>query len=290
MKKSSDEAGTKKKIIGIIGGTGQMGQWFKRLFEGEGYPVLVSGRSTPLSFEDCAKKSDVVIITIPIDKTVDIIRRIGPLVKKEGLLMDLTSIKKEPVEAMLQHSSSAVIGTHPMFGPKIKSFKNQTIVLCPARPNSYLPWLMAILEKHQALVKISTPEEHDHIMSIVQGITHFTSIVVCHSLKDLGVPIPVTEEFSSPMYRVFMDMMGRIMSHDPNLYADIEIMNPANPHALRIFLKNAEQLLKTIEAKDKNSFNSFFKEASDYLGDFKYEAEHYSTMLIHYLVERGKKL
>ncbi|MBI2140071.1 prephenate dehydrogenase/arogenate dehydrogenase family protein [Candidatus Woesearchaeota archaeon] len=285
----SSNSAAAPKVIGIIGGMGQMGQWFKRFFEKEGYEVLAASRTTALSCEDCAKKSDVVIITIPIDQTVAMIKRIGPLIKEEGLLMDLTSIKQAPVQAMLESSRCAVIGTHPMFGPKIRSFKNQTIVLCPARPGNFLPWLSGILGKHKALIKIATPEQHDKAMTIVQGITHFSSIAMCHSLRELGVPINETEDYSSPMYRVFMDMVGRIMSHDSNLYADIEMLNPLNPEALRKFISNAQQLLHIIESKDKGAFNNYFREASDYLGDFKFEAEYYSTMLIHYLVDRGKR-
>ncbi|MBM3222846.1 MAG: hypothetical protein FJZ47_03450, partial [Candidatus Tectomicrobia bacterium] len=41
------------KTIGILGGTGQMGHWFQRFFSAAGYTVLLSGRRTPVTYEQC---------------------------------------------------------------------------------------------------------------------------------------------------------------------------------------------------------------------------------------------
>ena len=146
-----------KVTIGIIGGTGGMGQFFKRLFEQNNCKVLIASRSTELSVEDCVSQSDVVVITVPIKSTVDVIKKIGPLVKEESLLIDLTSIKIAPVEAMLNHSKCEVIGTHPVFGPGVGSIKGQSIVLCPARGKKWLPWLKDLLDKNGAKIKVATP-------------------------------------------------------------------------------------------------------------------------------------
>jgi len=41
------------KTIGIIGGTGAMGQWLQRTLARAGYDVLVAGRNTDLTYEEC---------------------------------------------------------------------------------------------------------------------------------------------------------------------------------------------------------------------------------------------
>ena len=41
-----------------------------------------------------------------------------------ALIMDLTSLKKEPVEAMLKYSEAEVIGIHPLFGPRERSLRS----------------------------------------------------------------------------------------------------------------------------------------------------------------------
>ncbi len=58
---------------GIIGGTGKMGQLFVPVFGRAGYEVLVAGRSTPLTSEDLARLCDLVIVSVPIRDTVQVI-------------------------------------------------------------------------------------------------------------------------------------------------------------------------------------------------------------------------
>ena len=90
------------------------------------------------------------------------------------------------------------------------------------------------------------------MMAIIQGMMHFSSISICHAIKELGVGIDETQQFSSPIYKLRMDMVGRILNQDPKLYADIEILNPATINALKAYLKNANQLLSIIEKKDSS--------------------------------------
>ncbi|MCK5283895.1 MAG: prephenate dehydrogenase/arogenate dehydrogenase family protein [Nanoarchaeota archaeon] len=278
-----------KPVIGIIGGTGLMGQWFKRFFENHGYKVLIASRRTELSIEECTKKSDVVIVSVPIGITVDVIKKVGPLVKKGGLLMDLTSMKKEQVKAMLGNSGCEVIGTHPVFGPGVESLLNQTIVLCPARGEKWLDWLKKEFLKGGAKLKIASPDEHDKMMSVIQGVMHFSSITISHVLKELDIDIMESQEYSSPIYRLRMDMVGRILNQDPRLYSEIEINNPETPKTLNVYLKTCERLYDIIKEKDTKAFIDYFKEAADYLGDFKEEAEKYSDYLIGKIVHKKKK-
>ena len=62
---------------------------------------------------------DVIVVSVPIAATAGVIAEVGPLMKKGQLLMDLTSLKKEPVALMLKHSEADVVGCHPLFGPSI---------------------------------------------------------------------------------------------------------------------------------------------------------------------------
>ena len=277
-----------KPTIGIIGGTGQMGQWFKKFFEKNKCKVLIASRKTKLTPKECAPKCDVVVISVPIDATIKVIKEVAPFVREDSLLIDLTSLKKEPVEAMLKHSKSAVIGTHPVFGPSVETIRNQTVVLCPSRPRQWLSWLRNIFEKNNALVRITTPEKHDKMMSIIQGITHFSTICVAHTLKKLGIDIEESLHYTSPIYKLRMDMVGRLLNQDPGLYADIEMLNPENKKAMEEYIRSTRELIGIIKRKDREEFIKFFKEGADFLGDFKKEATEYSDYLIEQLVKKGR--
>lgn len=274
----------KNPIIGIIGGTGLMGQWFKRYFESLGYTVLIASRKTELKVEDCAKNCDVVIISVPIDVTCEVIKQIGHLVRKDGLLMDFTSLKAEPVKAMLKFSQCSVLGVHPMFGPGVEKLHNQKVVVCPARGEKWEKWFIELMKKGKAKIKVTTPAEHDKMMSVIQGVMHFTSITMSHVLKELKIDIFESQDFSSPIYKLRMDMVGRILNQDARLYADIEILNPKTIKALSTYLKTSKRLYKIIQKKDTLAFMDYFNEAGNYLGDFKQEATLYSDYVINKLV------
>lgn len=264
-----------------------MGQWFKNFFEKNHCEVLIASRKTKLKPKEITPNCDIVIITVPISATLNVIKEIGPLVREDALLMDLTSLKSEQVEAMLKHSKAAVIGTHPVFGPSVSSIKNQTVVLCPARPKKWLPWLKEILEKNKALIRITTPEKHDKMMSIIQGITHFSTISLAHTLMKLGISVEESLHYTSPIYKLRMDVVGRLLNQDPKLYADIEMQNPENKKAMEEYIRSTRELLGIVKRKDKEEFIKFFKEGSDFLGDFKKEATEYSDYIIEQLVKKG---
>ena len=278
----------KSLTVGIVGGTGQMGALFKKNFKGSGCRVLVSSRKTSLKPEDCAKKSDVIIISVPISSTIEVIKKVAPKIKKNSLLMDMTSLKEEPVKAMLKYSNCDVIGMHPLFGPNIKSLKKQTIILCPARTKTgkWLKWIKGILVKNGAILKITTPKKHDEMMSIIQGLTHFSALNVAHTIGSLRVGVNNSLEYTSPIYKLRMVMVARILNQDPNLYADIEIANPQNKKAIRAYINSAKKLEKIIETKNRKEFLKYFRECSKSFGDFKNEAERTSDYLIEKMVEK----
>jgi prephenate dehydrogenase len=277
-----------KITVGIIGGTGNMGQWFKEFFEKNKCKVLISSRKTKLKPEECAAKCDVVIISVPIGSTSKVISEVAPFVREDALLIDLTSLKKGPVESMMKYSKSAVIGTHPVFGPSVKTINNQTVVLCPARPKKWLDWLKNIFEKNGALVRVTTPEKHDKMMSVIQGVTHFSTICIANTLKRLDIDVRESLHYTSPIYKLRMDIVGRLLNQDPGLYADIEMLNPANKKAMEEYINSTRELIGIIKRKDKSEFIKFFKEGSDFLGDFKEEATEYSDYLIEQLVKKGR--
>lgn len=277
-----------KITIGIIGGTGQMGQLFKRFFEKNNCKVLISSRRTKLKPEDCARQSDVVLVSVPIEDTISIIKKISPCINSDSLLIDTTSIKEEPVDAMLRHAKCEVIGMHPVFGPNVSSLQDQTIVLCPARTKKWLKWIVDIFEKNNARVKITTPQKHDEMMSVIQGLNHFSTLSVAHAMKNLRISIEESLAYTSPIYKLRMAMVGRILNQNPNLYANIEIMNKKNVKVLEAYIDSAKKLQKIIEAKNTEEFVRYFNECAEFFGSFKKEAEELSDYLIEQMVKKSK--
>ncbi len=271
-------------VIGIIGGKGNMGQLFKKLFEKKGHKTLIASRSTSLSMKECAKKSDILILSVPISGCERVIKDLAPLVGKHGLLMDLISIKQKPFELMKQHAHCQVIGAHPVFGPHLKTLKNQVVVLCPSEKNS--PWLSFIttfLKKEGALVTLSTPLFHDQMMSVVQGLIHFTAINLIGTLASLGIDQNQIKTFSSPLYKIQIDLATRILAQDPSLYASISMKNKFVGPVLKEYLRVQKKLFRSIHQKNEKQFIQTFEQAADYLAHTKTPALKRIDKLIEFL-------
>lgn len=271
---------------GIIGGTGKMGKLFAPVFARAGYDVLTSGRSTDLSAEDLAEQCDIVIVSVPIRTTVRVIRKIAPLMKEGQLLCDFTSLKTKPIEAMLA-SKADVVGLHPMFGPTVSSLKNQTIIVCPARVDDRkLSDLVAIFRSEGARCTIATPEEHDRMMAVVQGLTHYVTLCMAESIRKLSIDIGATEEFTSPVYQIELSLIGRLLSQDPELYADILEENPYVPEVLAACRESAADLEAIVRRRDAPGFRAFFEENSRHLGAYCRKGQETTDMLIDCMVNR----
>ena len=268
--------------IGIIGGTGGMGSLFSNVFTSMGHSVTVASRHTAVTPEDCAANNDIVIVTVPIKNTIDVIRQIAPLVKQDSLLMDFTSLKKREVDAMLENSCCEVIGCHPVFGPSVADLYNQVIVLTPARGEKWLSEITAIFKTAGALIEISTPEKHDEVMAIVQGLIHFTAITLVNTMRKMNAVPEEIDKFASPVYRMRVDFAERILNQNPELYADIAISNPKVPAILETYIETSRELFESVIKKNRESFIEQFKLASDYLGDTKVDAEKRTDRIIEF--------
>ena len=236
--------------VAIIGGSGQMGQWFQRLFISQGLEVLVADLKTPQTPQEVASQADVVIISVPIPQVKKVVREVAPHLRPDAALMDFTSVKQVPLATMLDHFPGEVVGTHPLFGPGEQSINGLTMVLCPGRGERWFNWLKDLLENAGARVKVTTATEHDRIMSVVQGLAHFTLIALGRAIRELGVPLQDLEDFSTPTFATLHGLARRLFSQDPKLYACIQLANPANRPALRALEDSVADILYFIQRQN----------------------------------------
>jgi len=273
-------------LAGIIGGTGQMGRFFAEVFRAAGWEVVVSGTKTALTNPDVAEMADLGMVSVPIRATVDVIREVAPLLSEEQVFCDLTSLKAEPVRAMLE-SRAVVIGLHPMFGPGAVSLRGQTIVATPARcrPET-LEGLLSIFRDQGAAITLSTPEDHDRMMAVIQGLTHFGTLAKAEAIRRTGADVGETLAFTSPVYRIEMGFVGRLLAQDAGLYGDILQMNPAVPEVLAVFEEAVRTLREIVESGDDGRFGAFFAANAGHYASFLRAATEETDDLINHVVGR----
>jgi prephenate dehydrogenase len=254
--------------VGIIGGTGKMGQFFRGVFERGGYDVLCSGRHTDVTARQIAGECDIVMVAVPIHATVPVIDGIAPLLTSSQLLCDLTSLKVEPVKAMLR-SPAQVAGFHPMFGPTVSSLHKQTIIATPVRcEKETVQPLLDLFRGEGAVITLTTPEEHDRMMAVVQGLMHFVTLSMAETMRRIGTSPRETLAFMSPVYRIEMGLIGRLLAQDARLYGDMLQMNPYVKEVLRACEESVHTLRETIESGDEKGFIRTFGENAANFGDY----------------------
>jgi prephenate dehydrogenase len=250
--------------IGIVGGHGKMGRWFHRYFEELGYRVSVADLDTEIMAEDLAPRCDVLLVAVPLQHTVEVVRNIGHLVRDDALLMDIASIKSEVLRTMLEVSSSSVIGTHPLFGPGEPNITGQTVALCPGRGRKWQDWLNNLLLESGAQVEVVEPEVHDFYMAVVQGLTHFSTLVLGLTIDSLGMDLKSLKRFATPAFHRRLMEISHLLDQDADLYAAMPMLNSTYGVFFREFERIIFELKRVIAKKDVEEFMRLFDEARDH--------------------------
>lgn len=269
-----------KNTIGIIGGQGSMGRYFAKLFKSAGIKVLISDIDTKLTNEDLIRKSDIVIFSVPLHLSIEIIKKYSKFLREDQLVCDFTSLKSQQVKTMLK-SKAQVIGMHPMFGPT-SSTKDQVILYSPARTNLEKEFVKFMKIFGFVLEKID-PKKHDKLMSIIQVLIHFKAIVLGKALENLKVDIKETLRISSPVYEMELGMIGRIFAQDAKLYGAIEMMNPETGKVMKILEESFDLYKNIVSKKDLNKFCKEFGKTSNFMGEYCKEALDKTSKLFKHL-------
>lgn len=257
------------RTIGIIGGTGQMGGWFQQFFGAAGYTVLLSGRRTPLTYEQCIAQADVVIINVPIRHTVEVIQAVGGFFRPGQLIADNTSIKTQPVAAMLEAVPPGVevLGMHTVFGPAVENLRQQNVIFTRTAASGELAQEFEnIFYKYGAKITYTTPDNHDKQMAFHQNLEHFTKIILAQILRrHFGDPAEM-DSYSSPNSRASLATMGRILNADPELYGEIQAYNLQGPALIQAYLEAAQTLGQAISRGDFAAFTESMQTSAQALG------------------------
>ena len=264
-----------KKVV-VVGGRGQLGSVFVDLFQRSGYQVDTLGSKDWENSESILTNASLVIVSVPIKSTNQIIQQLSHL-PEDCILADLTSIKASPLAEMLKVHAGPVVGLHPMFGPDVTGLIKQTIINCDGRYPEKYQWLLQQFEVWGAQIYPVQAKDHDSTMSMVQVMRHFSTIAYGYHLMSEGADIEKLVAMSSPIYRLELIMVGRLFAQDPNLYADIIFSNKDNVDMMKRFAHRFLDLLDSVKLDDKETFIDNFKQVShwfgDYAGDFLAESK-----------------
>lgn len=264
-------------VIGIIGGRGKTGCQFARIFRKIGFKVVVSDLKTKLTNQELIEKSDVIVFSVPLHLSEKIIQQEVRNVREGQVVLDVSSLKERQVKSM-NAGKGETIGMHPLFGPSHKDFKGLSMVLCPGNCKKVtLNKFKKMFEAMGMKISVMKPSEHDKLMAVVQVIPHLKTILAGELLREFGMSPKVPYEVSTPVYKLELDIIGRIFSQDGELYNSIIV---GNPYSKRL-MKALSRIVKKYEGGDLKTLNKRFDKVKDFLGDFSQEAFSDSERIIN---------
>ncbi len=252
-----------KPRLGIVGGKGRMGRWFKRLFERSGYEVLIADLGTPLSNRDLAKRCDIVFVSVPMPVFGKVVEEIGPLLSPKQGLIDFCSLKKIQNEIMLAHTQAEVVAAHPLFGPGEKDLVGQKVAMWPSRGNSWFSWFKDFVETSGGKAVVVSPEEHDQAMAIIQVINHFMLLALGKLIEECGISLEHLKDLATPSFERQLDIVARFADQDPFLYGAIQFDNPEGEAVRQAYLKYIQKLEEIARKKDMKAFVELFLEVQN---------------------------
>jgi len=270
----------------IVGGRGSMGRFLSRWFLQSGYEVRILDRDDWNNVQRLTCEIDLCMLAVPIDITSAVAERIAPYLSAQCILADITSLKQDPMKAMLRHHPGPVMGFHPLYGPATTTMDRQIVVVCPGRDPQAGQWLLEQLAVWGNVLVETSPEEHDEVMGIVQALRHFATFAFGQFLHSRKVPVSRTLELSSPIYRLELVMVGRLFAQDPSLYAEIVFASPERLELLSDYVRSLQQNLDFIQRGDKSEFMRRFREIAAWFGSFGEQAMRESTFVVDKLVHR----
>ena len=271
--------------ITIIGATRGLGKWIANYLKKFNYNITITSRNPKegkiiadkiqVDYSnnniEAIKNANIIIFAVPLDKMEETIKEVAPYAPSNSVLIDIASIKTNSTNALKKYAPDDVeiLPTHPMFGPRLPSIEDQTIILTPIDTTGF--WYSKIKEfliSENTRVIVSSPEEHDKMMSIVQGLTHFTYISLASTIKNLNISIKESRKFASPIYNMMLDMISRIVAQNPYMYYAIQKENPETRKSRNCLIKEINYINDLLEKGDESVFVSIMSQSAKYLDDF----------------------
>ncbi len=245
-------------------GAGKMGVWFARFCRENGEEVIISDRKKEKlakigkeigvetdNFVGAVKKADNIIICVSIDAFEEVVKKIAPSVREGQTVVDICSIKEQPVRIMHQYLKKAlVLGTHPVFGPGSRNVKNKAYILTPTNAqeeefaDKYKKWL----EKVGARVFTMSPRKHDELMSVVLGFPHFLGLVACDTLLEQTY-YPESKKVAGTTYQMLFTLAEATAMENPELFSSLQFNLPEMQNLEKRFIEKADEWLQLIKQK-----------------------------------------
>ena len=221
--------------VAIVGASGQMGGLFQRDFSALGCRVTGLDReSSDADLKAALDGCDLFLLCVPVTAMESVLGRARPHLESRTILCDVGSVKVLPMKAMLAAHAGPVVGTHPLFGPVIPDGFAPKVAVAPGRveDEDAAARVCALFEACGYGSFVTTGEEHDRAMALIQGLNFTSTVAFLAAARDVdGI-----ENFVTPSFRRRLDSARKMLTMDSELFETITEANPFLQETNRKFM------------------------------------------------------
>jgi len=222
-----------------------------------------------MSLTDAIAASDVIIIAIPVDATIEILPTILQQVNDQ-IVFDLGSTKATIIAKINDHPKRGrFVGTHPMWGTEkngplaavYDAFKNRAVVLCNQSDSDIdaLDWVRNMYEKIGMRIIYTNTQEHDIHVAYISHVSRITSFALANTVlekekKELAIFELASGGFESTV---------RLAKSNPVMWGPIFIHNKENVlDVLDEHILQLQKFQKAIATSDEKALMTLMNKAN----------------------------
>lgn len=253
-----------------------MGSWFieylltKKNFQIKAYDKNIESIEKQLNlkidtdFNSCVKDSDIVILCVPLRIVPKMIIECSKIMKRNSVLVDISSIKNKSFQSLKKiHDYILPICIHPMFGPGASKKSNLKVLFIPIKDYKREMQFVKDLFQDFNILSLENAIQHDRIMAIVLGLTHyinmvFADIIGSQNYKNL-------EFYSGSTFKMQCIVSESILNDDPNLLNSLFMDNPFIKKEIKNFHKKLLDYYQIINDKDDKKLLQQLKKIKSFI-------------------------
>jgi prephenate dehydrogenase len=200
---------------------------------------------------------DAILLAVPIERMEEVAKAIVAYARPGCLVLDVASLKVEPLRHLVAAAPPgvSVLGTHPVFGPRVPQLSGETVVLCETELTQprHTDAVEALVRRHEGNTERLTPERHDELMGVIQGLAHFVHLALGETFRTAGLDVKGTVRVQTPPFHSIASVLGRLMNlsgeRQAQLYASIQ-EGDGSAKLRKQFLSAATRLDETFDKGD----------------------------------------
>lgn len=228
---------------------------------------IVSALAT--DFAAGAKEADIIILAVPVFKTIDYLEELAQLqLKKDVIVTDVASTKGQ-IMAAATNLPFTFIGGHPMAGSHksgvtaadVNLFENAYYIFTNQNaPQSKLRLLEELLRGTRAKFVELAPKEHDQITAMLSHLPHIIAAGLVTQGDIFNQEHPRAKQLAAGGFRD----ITRIASSDPIMWTEILLSNKnAILQQLESWTEEMKKVQNWLVTEDEGAIFTFFNQAKD---------------------------